>query len=257
MQTTNFVKYLVQPNLISDSPENDFKTLINEFPYCQTGQIMLTVHLNSNNSILFDQQLKKSATYCTDRKKLFFHLHNPKKRSIVPKSHQEKEDAPPTSKKLENITTKNITAPPKTNLSKKKLDPLEKEYLSEAISSSILIESNYIINKSPKKKITITPNPKEPSKELFNEDTKLYFSDWVKYFNNDIKSIRQRKEKNFDKDDLINKFIQEDPKIKAKKNHFYSPANMAKLSVVENSDLVSETLASIYEQQGNYRKSVV
>ena len=56
--------------------------------------------------------------------------------------------------------------------------------------------------------------------------------------------------------DLIDKFIQEDPKIKPKKTEFYSPVNMARLSVVDDSPLVSETLALIQVEQGSYEEAI-
>jgi hypothetical protein len=56
--------------------------------------------------------------------------------------------------------------------------------------------------------------------------------------------------------ELIEKFIREEPRITPSKSTFYSPSNMAKKSVIEPDDLVTETLASIYAQQGNYQKAI-
>lgn len=56
--------------------------------------------------------------------------------------------------------------------------------------------------------------------------------------------------------DLIDKFIREEPRITPSKSTFYSPANMAKKSVVEPEDLITETLANIYAQQGNFQKAI-
>ena len=57
--------------------------------------------------------------------------------------------------------------------------------------------------------------------------------------------------------DIIENFIKEDPKIsKPKKTDFFSPVNMARISVVEDSSFVTETLAKIYEKQGNYGKAI-
>ena len=54
---------------------------------------------------------------------------------------------------------------------------------------------------------------------------------------------------------LIERFIQSDPKIIPSKTEFYSPASQAKKSITENEDVVSETLAKIYHQQGNLLKA--
>lgn len=57
-------------------------------------------------------------------------------------------------------------------------------------------------------------------------------------------------------DDLINRFIVAEPKIAPKKAEFYSPINMAKKSVVDEEDIVSETLAKVYAAQGNIAKAI-
>lgn len=57
-------------------------------------------------------------------------------------------------------------------------------------------------------------------------------------------------------DQIIEKFIKTEPRIVASKSEFYSPGNMARLSAREHEDLISETLARIYAQQGNNRKAI-
>ena len=58
-----------------------------------------------------------------------------------------------------------------------------------------------------------------------------------------------------DKTSLIDRFIATEPRIVPSKAEFYSPATQAKKSITENEDLVSETLARIYHQQGNLLKA--
>jgi hypothetical protein len=56
--------------------------------------------------------------------------------------------------------------------------------------------------------------------------------------------------------DLIDKFIKSEPRIVAGKSEFYSPGNMARRSAIDHEDLISETLARIYAQQGNILKAI-
>ncbi len=57
------------------------------------------------------------------------------------------------------------------------------------------------------------------------------------------------------KEDLVNQFIATEPRIVASKVEFYSPVNQAKKSIAEHDDMVSETLAKIYFDQGNLLKA--
>ncbi len=64
------------------------------------------------------------------------------------------------------------------------------------------------------------------------------------------------KNKAFDSDSIIEKFIKESPSISRPKAEFFNPVNMAKISVEEDDDLATETLAKIYTKQGNYKKAI-
>ena len=56
--------------------------------------------------------------------------------------------------------------------------------------------------------------------------------------------------------DLIDKFIEQEPSITRAKADFYSPSRKAKESLNEDAVPVSETLAKIYAAQGNYPKAI-
>lgn len=64
------------------------------------------------------------------------------------------------------------------------------------------------------------------------------------------------KNKAFDSDSIIEKFIKESPSISRPKAEFFNPVNMAKISIEEDDDLATETLAKIYTKQGNYKKAI-
>jgi hypothetical protein len=255
MQVNNFIKYMEQPASLSEISESELTILLKEFPYCQTGQLMSAIQLKGKNSILFDQQLKKVAAYCTDRNQLF-NLLNTKQESIAPLL--EDEVVPdlkpnPIDSIVENKELKKEVDKGKET-SSKELDTLEKEYLSAAISSSIFLETEVSINKVEKDSLP----EKVEEVVLFDENKGHSFSSWLKHYNGE--EIIEDESKNVlnkeVKQDLIDRFIQEDPKIQPKKTEFYSPTNMARLSVVDESDIVSETLALIYVDQGDYKKAI-
>jgi hypothetical protein len=108
------------------------------------------------------------------------------------------------------------------------------------------------------------------------------FSDWLRVIpsqesktsNNDASNIAAQIETNGDyfgidpthaadgsskskqDESIIDKFIREEPRIVPSKSEFYSPGNMARKSAQEHEDLISETLARIYAQQGNIAKAI-
>jgi hypothetical protein len=59
-----------------------------------------------------------------------------------------------------------------------------------------------------------------------------------------------------EKQQIMDRFIREEPRIKPNKNKFYNPVNMAKQSVQESDEFITETLARIYVKQGNLSKAI-
>jgi len=55
---------------------------------------------------------------------------------------------------------------------------------------------------------------------------------------------------------LIDKFIKENPRIGRPRKDFFNPVDIANKSVIDNDDIVSETLAKIYYDQGNNLKAI-
>ena len=55
---------------------------------------------------------------------------------------------------------------------------------------------------------------------------------------------------------IIDRFIDEEPRITPVRATIYNPVNMARKSTIQPDDLITETLAMIYAQQGNYEKAI-
>lgn len=55
---------------------------------------------------------------------------------------------------------------------------------------------------------------------------------------------------------ILDRFIKENPSISRPKAEFFNPVNMARQSVEEDDDLVTETLANLLYKQGNYKKAI-
>jgi len=67
----NLLKNINFPQQINSEDVAKLDFLLEEFPYFQTGQLLLTKGLLNSDSIRYNQQLKKAAAYASERKKLF------------------------------------------------------------------------------------------------------------------------------------------------------------------------------------------
>lgn len=265
MQQSQFIESIKNPTMLSQNT-NELKFVMDEFPYCQTAHLMYAGLLKKNDDILFEEYLKKAAVYCTDRQHLFYQLH-----AIVEENIEEKLEEKSTNKEEkieeevelidevveEKATTKQIEE--EKSKEPTKIDALEQQLRAAAINSYILLETEEDkLKNSSTQESTLEKEEITNSQPAFDTDSSHSFADWLLHFKGDTPVVADAKTttSNINKFDLINKFIQEDPKIQPKKTEFYSPINMARLSVVDNSDMVSETLALIHVDQGHYQKAI-
>ena len=58
------------------------------------------------------------------------------------------------------------------------------------------------------------------------------------------------------KEEIIEKFILEEPRISRPKSEFFNPSESAQKSSLDADDIVSETLALLYSQQGNSARAI-
>ena len=142
MQTTHFIKYLSLPDTIKLMPEQDASSLVKEFPYCQSGQLLLALQMNFSNHLLFEQQLKKSAVYSSDRKRLFELINSPtaqqeKEVVVAPVEAVKLEEKTPV---IEEVSTTEQPTLVEVKPAEETIKDLELEYLNELISSSYTYE---------------------------------------------------------------------------------------------------------------------
>jgi hypothetical protein len=137
--------------------------------------------------------------------------------------------------------------------SNKDLDLLEKEIIAHAISANYNLDhldENYSVGK---KDLDSENNP----------PVKKSFLSWLQSNNEEQINVKGEKER---VQEILNKFINEEPKVEIEKNkveitaqkkkEFFSPTKQAKESLSEEVMPVSETLAKIYTIQGNFPKAI-
>jgi hypothetical protein len=175
---------------------------------------------------------------------------------------------PPVRKMAAVPEPENITEPINTDDTLQTvvdLETLSGTYISTAIDASIQIEIEQVpapLSESAQAEEQLETEA-ENLRESQAEPSELSFSAWLKKSGKheappaqDPLLEKQNEEKKHKETELIEKFIKEEPRISKPKKEFYSPVSMARQSVIEDLDFVTETLAGIYAKQGNTSKAI-
>ena len=85
----------------------------------------------------------------------------------------------------------------------------------------------------------------------FDETEEYSFTEWLS-----LTKVQKINREEKEETDLINNFIEKSPTIKGEKNKFFSPIETAKSSIIENEELVTETLARVYLEQEYFEKAI-
>ena len=285
MQKDEFYKYVEHPELLDKESVALLTELVNAFPYFQTARLLLTKALHEQKNFYFDSQLKITATYFSDRKQLQRFINQKALAEVKAEVSSEILEVTPILEKNTPIYKESAEEAVWKNKVEEK----------EATVEVVLEENKVVIfeekgeleaKKEGKEEVTIvdvifeeeieedvaelTKNVEAKEAEIAVEkDSKHSFNEWLKELNKVVnieKKVEfgvqeEKKEENIFaekmgiQNDLITTFMNANPAIPAPKKEFYSPVNMAKLSVMENDDLCSETLAKIYYDQGNFQRA--
>jgi tetratricopeptide (TPR) repeat protein len=238
----------------------DLENLVEQYPWCQSFQVLYTKSLKDANDIGFAAQLKKTAVYATDRKVLYNLVMQPglqKSIATFDKSitlDKSEEAEPIIEKSLENTVESTdlenkITALEPVDEIELDQKNLEQEVLREIISHAyqLELEESLAEGETPIPTSDLQSIEEKPSAPL----SFVQFINQQKSTKAGTSGFVAAEEKN-----LIERFIQNEPKIERKKSEFFSPVNMGKMSLVQNDEIVSETLAKIYAQQGDIEKAI-
>jgi len=76
MEQGEFIKLMQSKGSQNKEAIHMLQDFVSNFPYCQTGHLLLAKCLHDQHNILFDQQLKTAAVYSTDRKVLYSLIHH-------------------------------------------------------------------------------------------------------------------------------------------------------------------------------------
>jgi len=254
----------------------DIESLSDRFPYCSTFQTLKAIGLKEQDSIEFKTQLNRASIAIQDRSKLYEYIVKdnllsrieeseaeekviiespPEKESDPSNSIPEATETPEENEILSPETKPEISAPAAINDESDsehfKTETLEDQIMREAITQLGEMETDMRFSEmaSTDKQGEMQKPTKSDASAESNSDEPLSFGAWL--LRKDNREAQRQPEDRL----IIDKFIQESPQITPVKKAFFSPSQMGKLSLIEDESFVTETLAGIYERQGDFKKA--
>ncbi len=229
MNQEQFTTYLKHPDKLEEASLSDLMALVKDFPYCSSAHTLLTLKLYIDKNVLYDAELKTTAIYAGSRRILKKHID-----------------------RLNNSSIRSVLPDEETNVQHK---PAKESSKPEAPQDKTAVK------KETPKKETVTAE-KENGEE--NESRSYTIEELKKIIEERIREIEAEKEqkkkkakqKPKTKKEIIDAFIKQEPVMPPPKSSFYNPVEYAKRSVVDQENIVSETLANIYMDQGHYEKAI-
>jgi len=235
MNLIEFNKILMQPSQIKKDQIDGLHTIIEEYPYFHVAHFLHLKALKTRHSFKYNDYLKKTAAYTTDRSVLF-----------------------------DSITSDDVDIhPAPANLISAKTAQKDEQKEEQHVEDTKVITDTVEENVSPEETLGIG----QPLK--FKSDESHSFQEWLQL--SSFKPIdrtrateapvetvmnlgKERGPKDKVKMDLVDKFIASSPKINP--SLYDSYADVAMDSVQENESLMTETLAHVYVEQKKYEKAI-
>ena len=269
MNTKTYIYLLANPQKISQEHQDELSDLIKEYPYFQSARALQLKGLKNSNNYLYNDSLKLTAVYTADRNILFEYITSDhfiqNKISELIQQHDE------SVIEIE-VVSENISKQVSIEIDNQIKGELKK---AEAILNPDLFhrKEGYINELVEANKTEANPSIKEIVEVELEENQPLdftkedghSFSEWLKLtsatpiIRKEIKETSSINKQNFD---LIDKFIQDKPKLKQGVNSTKTAANnevqknLASEYSRTSEALMTETLAKVYLQQKNFKKAL-
>ncbi len=241
MDSKQLIGYMTRPETLKGEAVQKMEQLVVDYPSFAIGQALLAIAYQNSSDDRYESQLRRTAALMPNRDKLrLFTLIARHRLESEPEIPALPDELPPADNVFSNIESMETT---------------------EEQDSGIIQEKVFIIPA-----IDLSGSHEELTAEMALLDEKRKSLDELKAILarrlKEIEEEKQRKEaeepqpKKLSRRELIDKFILENPTISRPKAEFYNPISVAQNSIIDQENIVSETLAKIYEQQGYIDKAI-
>jgi hypothetical protein len=243
MNRQDFTAYIQHPQTLTSGMKEDLLGLAERFSYCSSVQVLYMFLLHRVNDHEFNFQLRKAAAYSSSRKKLkelIGSITTPEKVKLDQQPLTESIQSDIES--VEPVVIISQTAKPATETEKPPFSKPAEIILTQGQTSGT---SKYKLIEQVRKRLN------EIDKENYHDksDKETIIDQPAMHQEADLKTDILSKE------EIIEKFIREEPRISRPKVSFFKPSEFAEKSNADDIDIVSETLAILYVEQGNISKA--
>lgn len=282
MNKTDFTYLLQHPAKITNEQTNALKKVIDEFPYFQSARAVYLKGLKNIESYKYNQQLKTTAAYTTDRSILFDYITSEEfiQNEISQYIKINAEHLKNIDVTVEDVSvSKSISIDQSLKEQNKETDKVFDPSLFQPKVQPSRI-ANFELDNDEKIEDDVTEKESKASevsptdilnlgKPLQFDKSELHsFNEWLNLTS--FKPIKRKDESDKDnlaiierdetsdkakKFELIDEFISKNPKIDPTKPSS-STHNIAKEQMIQPENLMTETLARIYVEQKNYKKAI-
>jgi tetratricopeptide (TPR) repeat protein len=245
MNTNDYINLLNNSKAINDKQTLVLETIVNEFPFYQSARALYLKGLYNQESFRYNYELKKTAAHTTDRSVLFDFITSDDFK-IFQQEVYDKYQA-----EIQSIIVSDFEYVEE----EKKPFTLDTKPESNNVTETISISEQKETNKEVEAALEIG----KPFQ--FDKNETHSFSEWLQLAKI-APIVREETEKHMNlsselekKFDLIEKFIELNPKIPQAKDTTAVPINIAKSNETPSS-IMTETLAQIYLEQKKYSKAI-
>ena len=258
-----FTSLINRPDAVSERHTLTLEKIVEEFPYFQSARALHLKGLYNQDSFKYNGELKITAAHTTDRTVLFEFITSQNFMAIQKAFFDEKEAAIHNIKvhgmEIVRSEVEIIEDLPKVN-------PLEQSILT-SIKEATLSEEKITTEKEETASETATQKLEIGKPLDFSSEEKHSFQEWLQLASfkpiarekNTVEEIKSEEISENDlekkkKIEIINKFIEANPKIPPVKNTPISVIPERNSS--DTSYLMTETLAKVYLEQKKYQKAI-
>jgi len=224
MKPQDLIRFLNDPDSLEIADMGDLKQMIRKFPYCASFQVLYTYKLFRQNDLDFQQQLRKAAAFSSSRNKLKTLFDNFRQQETKPA-----EPGGEVNGLVEEVVKPVV------------IDSPVSEQISGQEVTPVFVED-----------VPLKPTREELLAVIRRRIREIETEKIAELSSSGAEETHQI----VSKEDIIDKFIREEPRISSPRATFYNPSENAAKSSMDEEEIVSETLARIYHEQGNIVKAV-